>query len=95
MIMGHVRARRYYGVPHRAKEPHGFCRRFLRISSDWSDALACPIVPLAMQTLVGTANKDAGKCPPMRIQRAKSEAEIMKPIACRAETMERRLRAEP
>jgi hypothetical protein len=64
-------------------------------SSDWSDALACPIVPLAMQILVGTANKDAGKCPPMRIQRAKSEAEIMKPIACRAETMERRLRAEP
>ena len=32
-------------------------------SSDRSDALPCPIVPLAMQTLVGTANSGAGKCP--------------------------------
>ena len=32
-------------------------------TSDRSDALPCPIVPLAMQTLVGTANSGAGKCP--------------------------------
>ena len=32
-------------------------------SSDRSDALPCPIVPLAMQTLVGTANSGEGKCP--------------------------------
>jgi hypothetical protein len=31
--------------------------------SDRSDALPCPIVPLAMQTLLGTANSGAGKCP--------------------------------
>ena len=32
-------------------------------SSDRSDALPCPIVPLAVQTVVGTANSRVGKMP--------------------------------
>ena len=63
MIMGHSRHGQCYDVP---IEPSpslmGSAAAFSDLS-DSSDALPCPIFPLAMQTLVGTANSAAGKCP--------------------------------
>ena len=64
MIMGHVRARAvFWRPPSSHGEPHGFCLPLSRTEADRSDALPCPVVPLAMQTLVGTANSGARKCP--------------------------------